>query len=88
MPRFALMSRNAELPNEINKCNGELSRAQALAVRRGAGAVATRIAAHPRSFAEVRVLVEPQPFARSLLHAHGIRALRRSIFSASLSVSN
>jgi len=76
------------LRNKKWTCNSELNRAQALAVRRGAGAVATSIVAHLRSFAEVRVLVRPHPFARTLLHAHGIRALHRSIFAASLSALN
>jgi hypothetical protein len=40
---------------------------------------------HLRSFAELRGLVPPPPFARIPWHAHGIRVLHRSIFAASLS---
>ena len=44
----------------------KLNRARVLGVRRGAGAAATSIAAHLKSFAELEVLLELQPFARSL----------------------
>lgn len=76
------------LQNEKWILNGKLSRTQALASRRGAGAIATSIAAYLRSFAEARVQVEPQPYAHIPLRAHGIRVLYRSIFAASLNATN
>lgn len=57
-------------------------------IEAGAGAIATSIAVYLRSFAEVRVQVEPQPYAHIPLRAHGIRVLYRSIFAASLNATN
>ena len=77
-----------ELQNKKWTLNGKLSRTQALASKRRAGAIATGIAVYLRSFAEVRVQVEPQPYAHIPLRAHGIRVLYRSILAASLNATD
>ncbi len=60
----------------------QTNRPPALGLKRDAGAAATSIALHLRSSAELQVQLDPQPFARSPLHAHGIVVLHRSTFAA------
>jgi hypothetical protein len=59
---FRTMRRNRVLVERAEETN----RSRGLGLRRGAGPVAASIAAHLRSFVELGVLIELQPFARSL----------------------
>src|SRR5215470_17054069 len=62
----------------------ETNRSPALGPRRGARPAAASIVAHLSSFAELGVLLELQPFARSLWRAHSTRVLHHSIFCSML----
>lgn len=67
---------------QLFKSVEEANRRPAPGLRQGDELIATSIASHLRSFAEVRDLIERRRFARTLSRAHGTAELHRSIFAA------